>query len=540
MTAQRAAGLLSIAIAGVLAGAAHADESAPRSLSCSSAPGERQHCPANTASGILLSRSTGPGACLLGRSWGYDDAGVWVQDGCSAEFLVAAGTPPPAAVAATQAAPAAAAPSATEAAAAAVVASSTAASATVTQPDAVRQAAPANETWGYLDPGKGFLLGKSDVGELSISAYALLRYIDQMDDDGVFTDHLGRERPVDERNDIYSHRVLVWLSGWMGNPKLRYTITSWTVNTTDQDALFANIGYQFDPKFNLYAGVFGNMGSRSLQGSHPYWLGHDRVMADEFFRPFFTQGMYANGEVAPGLWYGAAVGNTNSTLGTTAVQLDRNFTYSGSVWWMPTTHEFGPRGAYGDWEMHDELATRFGFSYVDSPEQRFTAVDTASGNTSLKLADSVNVFETGALVPGVTVTGVDYRNASVDLGFKYKGFFLQTEFYYRWLDNFEADGFLPMTDVEDWGFYVQAAFYPIPRKLELYGATSQIYGDSSLGFSDSSEYLVGMNFYPMNTRNHRVNLQYIRVNKSPVNSSFGYYTGGQEGDTISLATSIFF
>jgi hypothetical protein len=312
------------------------------------------------------------------------------------------------------------------------------------------------------------------------------------------------------------------------------------VNTTDQDALFANIGYQFDPKFNLYAGVFGNMGSRSLQGSHPYWLGHDRVMADEFFRPFFTQGLYANGEIAPGLWYAAGMGNTNSTLGTTAVDLDRKFTYSGSMWWMPTTGEFGPRGAYGDWEQHEALATRLGFSFVDSPEQRFKDVDSAPGNTSLKLADGVNVFETGALVPGVTVTELDYRGAAVDLGMKYKGFFLQTEFYYRWLDNFRADGFLPMTDVEDWGFYVQGSFYPIPRKLEVYAATSQIYGDGSLGFGDSSDYILGMNYYPFNTRNHRVNLQYINVNKSPVGSTFGYYTAGQEGDTVSLATSIFF
>jgi hypothetical protein len=210
------------------------------------------------------------------------------------------------------------------------------------------------------------------------------------------------------------------------------------------------------------------------------------------------------------------------------------------MWWMPTTGEFGPRGGYGDWEQHEKLATRFGFSIVESPEQRFGDVGSSAGNTSLKLADSVNVFETGALVPGVTVTGVDYRNVAVDMGMKYKGFFLQTEFYYRWLDDFRADGFLPMTEVEDWGFYVQGSFYPIPKKLEVYAATSQIYGDSSLGFGDSSDYILGTNFYPMNTRNHRVNLQYIRVKDSPVNSVFGYYTGGQDGDTISAAVSIFF
>jgi hypothetical protein len=52
----------------------------------------------------------------------------------------------------------------------------------------------------------------------------------------------------------------------------------------------------------------------------------------------------------------------------------------------------------------------------------------------------VNVFDAGALTPGVTVQRVDYRILSVDAGVKYKGFFLQTEYYNPWLDNFQADG----------------------------------------------------------------------------------------------------
>ena len=59
------------------------------SVNCASSDGERQHCAANTSAGVLMSRSTGEGACLLGKTWGYDDAGVWVLDGCSAEFIVA-------------------------------------------------------------------------------------------------------------------------------------------------------------------------------------------------------------------------------------------------------------------------------------------------------------------------------------------------------------------------------------------------------------------------------------------------------------------
>ncbi len=208
---------------------------------------------------------------------------------------------------------------------------------------------------------------------------------------------------------------------------------------------------------------------------------------------------------------------------------------------MPTTKEFGPRGAYGDWEMHEKVATRFGVSATQSPEQRFTNnITDASGNTVLRLADSVNVFDIGALAPGVTVEHVDYRNLSLDAGVKYKGFFLQAEYYNRWLDGFAADGPLPVSAIHDQGFQIQGAFYPVPKRLEVYTATSQIYGDKGAGFSNSSEYLAGMNFYPTNTRNHRLNLQVIDVNRSAVSSSFGYYIGGQTGTTFSTAFSVFF
>jgi len=399
---------------------------------------------------------------------------------------------------------------------------------------------PKVETWGVYDPGKGFVVGSNELGELDISAYGMVRYMSQHDDDQVFTDHLGNERPVDVRSDIFSHRVMVFLKGWMGSEKLIYNITIWTVNTTDQDAIFANLGYQFSRRFSLYAGLTGNPGSRSLNGSHPYWLAHDRVMADEFFRPFFGSGIYATGEALPGLWYSATVSNNNSSLGVKASQLDRKYTYGGTVWWMPTTHEFGPRGAYGDWEWHEELATRFGLSYTDSPEQSFRNASDSPDNTTLRLADSVNLFETGALAPGVTIENADYRVLALDAGLKYRGMFLQAEYYQRWLDNFDANGLLPVTEIKDTGFYVQGSFFPIRQKLELYALTSQIYGDDDAGFGDSSEYGIGMNWYPYPTRNHRLNLQLLDVNKSPVSSTFGYYTGGQDGWTLASSFSVFF
>ena len=344
---------------------------------------------------------------------------------------------------------------------------------------------------------------------------------------------------VDTRNDIFAHRFMIFFKGWLGTPKFIYSIVLWTVNTTDQDAIFGVIGYQFSRKFSLYAGLNGLPGTRSIQGSHPFWLAPDRVMADEFFRPYFTNGAWAQGEVIPGLWYNAIVGNNNSSLGIKAVELDRKLSYGASLWYMPTTKEFGPRGAYGDWERHDKLATRFGIGAVKSPENRQSTTDSVN-NTTLRLADSLNVFDDGSLAPGVSVESVDYYVLSVDAGVKYKGFFLQAELYNRWLNNFKASGALPVDQIHDLGFYVQGAFYPVPNKLELYGATSQIFGDENAGFSNSNEYLGGLNFYPFNSRSYRLNLQVMYVNRSPVSSTFGYYVGGQKGYTISTAASVFF
>ena len=479
--------------------------------------GPRKTCAADTSRGVMLLRSTGKNACLLGKNWGYDDKNIWVEGGCAGEFVVYREVQ--AATGAAQ--PSAGAPQATA------------------QPKA--EPTERIETWGEFDPGKGFLVGRSGAGELEISAYALLRYMNQMPGHATFIDHLGNERTVDGRNDLYPHRIMVFFKGWVASPKLVYNIFFWTVNPTDQKNFFASMGYQHNQYFSIYAGLNGLPGTRSLQGSHPYWLGHDRVMADEFFRPYFSNGVWAQGQLTKGLWYNVMLSNNLSALGIKATQLDRLWGWGASAWWMPTTKEFGPRGGYGDWEYHEKLATRFGVSGTYSPEERYTDSNTgATGNTTIRLQDSLNVFDTGSVANGVTVSYVGYDLLSIDAGIKYKGIFLQTEMYFRRLHSFEADGPLPLTEINDKGFYIQGAFFPIKKKIELYGATSQIFGDTSQGFGKSSEYIFGGNWYPFDTRNHRLNMQYQKVNGSPVSSTFGYYVGGQKGSTFSTAFSVFF
>ena len=85
-----AAGALAPASAGAqqvtVSGTSQPPPSPQQTVTCSSKTGERQVCPADTAAGVALLRSTGPAACLLGKTWGYDDKGIWVFDGCGGEF----------------------------------------------------------------------------------------------------------------------------------------------------------------------------------------------------------------------------------------------------------------------------------------------------------------------------------------------------------------------------------------------------------------------------------------------------------------------
>ncbi len=374
-------------------------------------------------------------------------------------------------------------------------------------------------------------MAKGEYGELNLSGYMAVRYLNQLPPDQSAADHLGRPIRVDPRNDFQFHRVMLFSQGWLFDPKFRYSTFVWTVQDTNQVAVGGALYYIFSKYLTLGAGWNAYPGTQSLQGSHPYWESYDRVMADEFFRPFFSQGVFAQGSLLPTLQYRWMVGNNNSNLDTPATKIDRKLSVGGALTWLPTTGEFGPRGAFGDYERHQKLATRFNLAYTYSPEERQTvSPGEVSNNTTLRLTDSLNVFDTGALANGVTVERVRYQLVSAAAGMKYRGFWLQGEGYGRKLDNFVADGKLPVRAVRDYGFYVQMAQMIMPNRLELYGATSYIFGE----YGHPKEFIVGGNYYPWNTRNLRLNIQVINVDHSPVSSTFGFYTGQIKGQVVSI------
>jgi hypothetical protein len=393
-----------------------------------------------------------------------------------------------------------------------------------------------NMASGEFRPGYGFQLVRSKFASLNISLYASARWLNQMSPDSTYEDHLGNTKAFDGRNDIYWQRAMIWFTGFLYTPKLTYMATVWTVTTTQQTLVYGNINYQFNNHFKAGIGIVPNACVRSLQGPFPFFTSTDRTMAEDAIRGGFTNGVYLSGEIGPRLRYLAVLGNNLSILGIKASNLTRHFSKSISLSWYPTTGEFGPRGGNGDFEDHQKLATRFGASFVHSRENRFNNTGTPSpDNTQVRMSDGGLFFETGALAPDVTVIEANFDLLSIDLGFKYKGLALHTEFYYRTLSKFNSDGPVPLNSINDKGYTAQLLYMAIPKKLCIYGINSMLIDEFKRNPWEAG---VGVNIYPSKTRSWRINVQGVHVYKCAAGGTFGLYTAGQTGTTITIGTDI--
>ena len=64
---------------------------ASQTIRCESSNGRYKYCSAYTDNAVTLTRQLSSTKCRAFRNWGYDKHGVWVDDGCRAEFRVGRG-----------------------------------------------------------------------------------------------------------------------------------------------------------------------------------------------------------------------------------------------------------------------------------------------------------------------------------------------------------------------------------------------------------------------------------------------------------------
>ena len=457
-------------------------------LECKSKPGERSHCAADTSKGVVLARSTGDAPCLLGKTWGYDDTGVWVSDGCSAVFVVGRATE---------------------------------------GEGATKQKAPS-----YV-PNAGFLLYEGQNGQIYMRLFSYARYLNQESLEPSYTDFFGNPHTVQLREDIQLVKFFLPFSGWFLDPRFRYYLYVWSANTSQGDPAqvvgAGNLSWNFNRFVTFGAGITSLPSTRSTEGQFPYWLGvDDRLTSDEFFRGSYTSGAWIKGEIVSKLKYMVMLGNNLSTLGVSATQLDNGLnTMSYSVTWLPTTGEFGLWGTFGDFDWHEKVATRLGLHYTKSREDQQSQPGTDSiENSQIRLTDGSIIFTPDLFAPGTTVDEVQYQMGSIDAGVKYKGFSVEAEYFRRQLGDYRGTNINIVEPITDDGYQVQTSAMVVKDLLQLYVSGAEINGD----FGDSTELRAGLNWYPLKKRGLRGNAEWIRLNNCPVGYAAVPYPVGGDGD----------
>ena len=381
-------------------------------------------------------------------------------------------------------------------------------------------------------PGQGIRLGKASWGELNFSVYTYIRYLNQNGLDETYTDAFGSTRMLNLREDLQIQKVVLYFNGWIYRPRLRYLFYVWTSNTSQglgaQVVLAGYLTWQFNEHVKLGLGISGLPTTRSLRGSWPYWLKEDnRTIADEYFRGSYTTGIWVEGKITERSQYKFMIGNNLSQLGIDAGQLRAGLdTYSGSVWWTPTTGEFGLRQSYGDFEHHDKPATLFGISATRSREdaQSQPGVNDIE-NSQIRISDGNVVFTPDLFATDVQIRELTYRMAALDAAVKYRGFSLEAELYRRLVDDFgiAGTGTLPFDELDDHGFQVQASAMVVPKTLQVYAGGSKIYGE----YGEPSDFSVGLNWFPLKRQELRAQVEALHLDRSPVgNLSIPQVVGG--------------
>ena len=382
--------------------------------------------------------------------------------------------------------------------------------------------------WGSYTPNLGYKVANTEHGDLSVSIYSYARYLNQLGLDSTYRDAFGNVKNVQERQDFQLNKVQIKFLGWIFDPKFRYFLYAWSSNASQglgaQVVLAGNLNYAFNKHISVGAGIRSLPGTRSVEGNFPFWLGVDtRLIADEFFRPSYTSGVWASGKIASRLDYIAMIGNNLSTLGVSAAQLNNGFdTVSTSLVWTPSTGEFGL--GFGDFEDHQKVATRLAAHFTRSDEDRQEQPNSDQfENTQIRLEDGSVIFTPNLFGPGISINDVTYKMAAFDSGVKYHGFSLEGEYFLRWLDHFHGPGTAGLAPVFSRGFQLQTSAMVLPKTLQVYLGGSSISGK----YGHPWDFRAGTNYFPFHNRVVRWNNEFLYLYKSPVGyTSVPFALGG--------------
>jgi hypothetical protein len=232
------------------------------------------------------------------------------------------------------------------------------------------------------------------------------------------------------------------------------------------------------------------------------------------------------------------LGNNLSQLGVDGGELDDEINTLALAWgWEPL-------GAYGqgsgDFDMHNELAARFGVHYTRSTEdaQGQPDDDDTFDNVQIRVSDGNSIFRPNLFGAETSIRKARYQMFAANAGFKFRGLALEGEYYSRWIDEFRGPGtaLLPFDDLEDQGFQIVGSAMLVPRTLQAYISGSHISGE----YGNPWDARVGLNWYPFRNRGIRWNNEVLYVDDSPVGGLTLPTQVGAEGAIFYSTFEVFF
>lgn len=375
----------------------------------------------------------------------------------------------------------------------------------------------------------GFVLRPDDAVttpfEMKINSWLQLRH-------SVFSS----DGPNSDQNEFEFERARLNFSGFAFTEDLQYFMQIDADDDQTQRLDLLDFYLSYDIGHNQLGMDQGRIGVRAGRWKIPFNRSRftsglnlqfaDRSMAGLFFDIDRSVGvsLYGTSDTAwsPLNWEVALINGirTNGTRPSRAGELDRNLGISGRVYsdvlgtWG-TDHE-------SDVTWHEEFAARLGAGFAFARENIEDGPVEAAGQ---------RVVDSGATL--ISLLPATARAYSVGLfalsaDFRYYGWSLSTEYYFRSLSSFSGAS---VPDLFDHGFLIQSGYFIIPKKLELISRWSRIVGDSgSLGVSDQSadEVAGGVAWYIKGS-----NLKFVfdvsRVNGTPFNESAAGYRPGDDG-----------
>lgn len=339
-----------------------------------------------------------------------------------------------------------------------------------------------------------------------------------------WTDNAGVTRPVRNRNAFDIERGRLVFSGYALDKRLTYflQLDGDTDGRHSVDFFDYWWAWKFSERFRL------QLGKRKVPASRQWLLGArrtrfvDRPMANDFFRPDRSVGLFGIGRIGDTGHYQVMVGNGYRTSNIPNSSTDDRLTFA-------ATNYFDSLGDYGsqlvDFKYTCDPLIRIGHSFVASQQAADTLGVPLDEADFVRLTDGTQLTETGALAPGVTVSDFDIYFYGADLALKYRGWSVNAEFFLRWIENIQGNGPLPHTDLLQRGFYVEGGHFLVPKVFDVNFRYSQVSGL----FGDRSEYAGGFNWYPLDTHKMKVSFDITLLDGSPLQNTTSDIMVGDAG-----------